>query len=194
MAIGYTTIGHATWLEWRANTLGQAYDVDPQYGAGCQCWDYVSQFWYNVGFPTNYPLTGPNNSAYECWTVNRNNNISFNGTQYFDLIYNASEVVAGDIVVFAGNTINPPGHIAFADESYDDSGRVWCLGQNQGGTPLPGGGTAVTRNQLNMNEFLGAFRYKEWHTTPPTPTGEDTHKFKWVLYARKLRNKRNNVL
>ena len=190
MAIGYTTIGHATWLEWRTNTLGQAYDVDPFYGAGCQCWDYISQFYFNAGFPTNYPLTGPNSSAYECWTVNRNNNISYGGTQYFDLIYNLADVKTGDILVWDATTQVPAGHIAFADEDYDGSGYIWVLGQNQGGTPLPEGGTAVTRNHLGTSNFLGAFRYRPWHTTPPTPTSTFKTRFPWVLYANKLRNER----
>jgi hypothetical protein len=194
MAIGYTTIGHATWLEWRTNTLGQAYDVDPQFGAGCQCWDFASQFYFNVGFPQGYPLTGPNHYASECWSVNRVANASYNGTTYFDLITNINDILPGDIIVMDGTTQNPPGHITFADESYDGSGYIWCVGQNQGGTPLPQGGTPVTRNRLGVSEFLGAFRYKDWHTTPPTPTGGETHKFKWVLYARNLRNKRNNML
>lgn len=193
MAIGYTTIGHSTWVEWKANTQGQAYDVDPQYGAGCQCWDYASEFWYNVGFPTNYPLTGPNQSAYECWSVNRMNNISYGGTQYFDLITSLNDVLPGDVIVWDATVSVPAGHIAFADESYDGSGYIWVLGQNQGGTPLPEGGTIVTRNHLGTSNFLGAFRYKAWHTTPPTPTGGETSKFPWALYARKLRNKRNMV-
>lgn len=193
MATGYTTIGHSTWLEWRTNTLGQSYDVDGSYG--CQCWDYTAEFWYNVGFPQGYPLTGPNSSAYECWSVNRYNNISYNGTQYFDLIDNLNDVEPGDVLVwnYSGSWVN--GHIAFADESYDGSGYIWVLGQNQGGTPLPQGGTPVDRQHLPVSNFLGAFRYKEWHTTPPTPPSVTRERrFKWVLYSRNLRNKRNNML
>lgn len=187
MAQGYVTIGHNTYLEWRTNTLGQSYDVDSQFG--CQCWDYCAEFWYNVGFPTNYPLTGPNQSAYECWSVNRDNNISYGGTQYFDLIYNLSDVKTGDVVVLNGTQSNPAGHIAFADEDYDGSGYLWCLGQNQSGGSYPLG-TPVTRNQLGMGDFLGAFRYKAWHTTPPSPT-EFRTRFPWALYMSKLRNQRN---
>lgn len=187
MATGYTTIGHATWSEWRTNTLGQEYDVDGYYG--CQCWDYAAEFWYNVGFPQNYPLTGPNQSAYECWTVNRDNNVAYNGTTYFDLITNLSDVKTGDVLVWDATVSVPAGHIAFADEDYDGSGYIWVLGQNQGGTPSPSGGTAVTRNHLGTSNFLGAFRYREWHTTPPTPT-LTKHKFPWVIYARKLRERR----
>lgn len=187
MAQGYTTIGHATYIEWRTNTLGHEYDVDGAYG--CQCWDYVAELWYNVGFPQGYPITqsGGDGQAWMVWTYSRDINKQYNGTTYFDLIYNLSDVQVGDVVVLNGTTSNPAGHIAFADENYDGSGYLWCIGQNQGGTPIPGGGTAVTRNRLGMGDFLGAFRYRGWHTTPPTPTS-DEHRFPWVLYARKFRN------
>lgn len=187
MAQGYTSIGHDTYLEWRTNTLGNSYDVDGSYG--CQCWDYAAEFWWNVGFPAGYPLTGPNSSAYECWTVNRYNNISYDGTTYFELIDNLSDVKEGDVVVLNADSFAQFGHIAFADEDYDGSGQLWCLGQNQGGTPLPGGGTAVTRNHLYVSSFLGAFRYIPWHTTPPTPPSTYEAHFPWVLYANKFRNR-----
>ena len=189
---GYVSIPHSTYAEWRSNVIGEGYNVD--YSWGCQCWDLVAELYFNAGFPQGYPLTGPNNSAYECWTVNRDNNTSYGGTTYFDLIYNLSDVKEGDIVVWNYTSQSPNGHIAFADEDYDGSGQLWCIGQNQGGTILPEGGTVVTRNHLYTSNFLGAFRYREWHTTPPTPTEVKTNKFKWVLYARNLRNKRNNML
>lgn len=180
MAEGYTNIPHDTYSTWKSNTIGHAYDLDGYYG--CQCWDYASLFWRNVGFDVGFPRTGPNQSAYECWTVSRDVN---KGTE-FDLVYDKTQIKQGDVIVMNGTSSNPPGHITFADEDYNGSNTIWCLGQNQGGTPLPEGGTAVTRNQLGLGDFLGAFRYKEWHTpTPPTP---QKSKFKWVLYARKLRN------
>lgn len=189
---GYVTIPHSTYAEWKANTLGEAYDADY---TSCECWDYTAEFWWNVGFPTNYPITQPggNGQAWMCWTYSKDVNKAYDGTTYFDLIYNLSEVKQGDVVVLNGTTQNPAGHIAFADEDYDGSGWLWCIGQNQGGTPLPGGGTAVTRNHLGMGDFLGAFRYRGWEVTPPTPT-TSTSNFKWVLYAKKLRNQRNNML
>ena len=193
MAEGYVVVGHSTWSEWKINTLGRAFDVDGLWG--CQCVDYLNVFYWNVGFPQGYPLTGPNHSAYECWTVNRYNNISYNGTQYFDLITNINDVEAGDVLVWNYTSTWTNGHIAFADESYDGSGYIWSIGQNQGGTPLPQGGTPVDRQHLPVSNFLGAFRYKEWHTTPPVPPSvTKEHKFKWVLYSRNLRNKRNNML
>lgn len=188
MSEGYSNIAHATYSEWKTNTIGRAFDLDGSYG--CQCWDYASLFWRNVGFPIGYPNTGPNHYASECWTYSRLANQSWAGTTYFDLVNNLSDVKQGDIIVLDGNTVNPPGHIAFADEDYDGSGYLYCIGQNQGGAPDPSGGTAVTRNHLGMELFLGAFRYKGWKTPPPPTPTETKHRFPWVLYARKFREKR----
>ena len=183
MAEGYTDVPHNNYDEWKANTIGHEYDLDGSYG--CQCWDYASLFWRNVGFPAGYPQTGPLHYAYQCWTYSRVQNAG----DVFDLVEGVGLIKKGDVIVMNGTTANPPGHITFADEDYDGSGYIWCVGQNQGGTPVPGGGTAVTRNRLGLQDFLGAFRYKPWHTTPP-PLIIRRKRFPWVLYARKLREKR----
>ena len=187
MSTGYVDVPHGTYSEWRSNTIGNAYDLDGSYGYGCQCWDYASLFWRNVGFAAGYPLTGVNHYASECWTSSRFQNA---GNQ-FDLITNKTAIQQGDIIVLDGNSSNPPGHIAFADEGYNGTDYIYAIGQNQGGTPLPEGGTAVTRNQLGLDLFLGAFRYKGWHSTPTPSSGglRKKSKFPWVLYANKLRNK-----
>jgi len=186
MAEGYSDIPHGTYAIWKANTIGHEYDLDGYYG--CQCWDYASLFWRNVGFPAGYPQTGPEHYALECWTVSR----EVNKGDQFTLIYNKSDIKQGDVIVLDGSSAFPTGHITFADEDYQNSDTLWAVGQNQGGTPSPGGGTAVTRNQISLSLFLGAFRYNGW-STPPTPviSKQDTSKpFPWVLYARKLRQRR----
>lgn len=190
MEEGYSDIPHSNYEEWKTNTIGRAFNLDSSFG--CQCWDYASLFWRNVGFPAGYPLTGGLHYAYQCWTVSRLQNSGYNGNQYFQLIEGIAMVKKGDVVVLNGNSSNPPGHIAFADEDYDGSGYLWCIGQNQGGTPLPGGGTAVTRNHLGMSLFLGAFRYIPWQTIPvgAPPVELKKRKFPWAVYARKLRNSR----
>ena len=193
---GYVTIPHSTYLEWKNNVNGNGYNADGYYG--CQCWDLTAEFWHNVGFPVGYPLTGPNHYAEECWNVNRNNNIAYGGTVYFDLITSLNDVKQGDVIVWNGTTAFPTGHIGFADEDYDGSGYIAVLGQNQGsgGTPPPifpsDGGSTTNVKRLSVSNFAGAFRYKEWESTPPTPpVGFTTKKrFPWVLYARKLRNNR----
>lgn len=195
---GYVVLPTNTYLAWKNAVAGNGYDADGHYGD--QCWDLCAEFWYNVGFPTGYPLTGPNHSAYECWTVNRNNNISYGGTQYFDLIDNLANVKQGDVVVFNHNSDNSAGHIGFADEDYNPSknGYIAILGQNQGSGGVPpaianpaGGTTANVKDLYVQVDFLGAFRFRAWHTTPTpvTPTVLRKGKFKWVLYADKLRNK-----
>lgn len=181
MAEGYSDIPHSSYNEWKTNTIGHEYDLDGSYG--CQCWDYASLFWRNVGFGIGYPLTGPLQYAYEVWTVSRTQNAGV----HFDLIYNKEDIKQGDIIVMNGTTSNPPGHITFADEDYNGN-TIWCVGQNQGGEPVPGGGTAVTRNQLPLTDFLGAFRYRGWNT-PPAPIIIRRSRFPWVLYAKKLREK-----
>lgn len=193
---GYVVLPTNTYLAWKTAVAGNGYDADGSYGD--QCWDLTAEFWHNVGFPTGYPLTGPNHYAYECWTVNRNNNISYNGTTYFELITSLDQVKQGDVVVFNGTSGNPAGHIGFADENYDPDkgGYIAILGQNQGsgGTPIPvinpaGGTTANVKDLYVATDFLGAFRYIPWQQPTP-PIVLRRGKFPWVLYARRLREKR----
>lgn len=200
---GFVLIPHETYLAWKNAVAGNGYDADGSFG--WQCWDLAAEFWYNVGFPTSplYPQTGPNLSAYECWTVSRDVNASYNGTTYFDLIYNLADVKQGDVVVFNQSAFSTAGHIGFADEDYSGSGYLKVLGQNQGttGTPPPvihpngaayGTTATVTNLSLSLVPFLGAFRYRGW-STPPTPTVQKKpaqKRFPWVLYARKFRNGR----
>ena len=182
---GYVTLPVDSYDSFRAAIIGNAYNAD--YFAGFQCWDVVSEAYYNFGWGQGYPITqsGGNGQAWMCWTYSKEVN-SGNG---ISLVYNLSDVKRGDIVVLNGTTQNPDGHITFADEDYDGSGYLWCVGQNQGGTPLPEGGTVNTRNHLGMGDFLGAFRYDAWQPTPPTPT-VTKKRFPWVLYARKFRERR----
>lgn len=195
---GYIVLPTNTYLAWKNAVAGNGYDADGSYGD--QCWDLCAEFWHNLGFPAGYPLTGPNHYASECWSVNRNNNTSYNGTVYFDLITSLDNVKQGDVVVFDGTTGYPAGHIGFADENYNGSGSIAILGQNQGsgGTPPaisnPAGGTTANVKSLSTSNFLGAFRYRGWNgPEPPTPTTTQK-RFKWVLYARRLNNRRNNML
>ena len=193
---GYVTIPHDTYLAWKTTVNGNGYNADGYYG--CQCWDLTAEFWYNVGFPQGYPHTGPNHYAEECWDVSRYANASYNVTTYFDLITSIGDVKQGDVIVWNGTTAYPTGHIGFADEDYDGSGYIAVLGQNQGtgGTPPPffpqDGGSTANVKRLSVSNFAGAFRYRDWQHTPPTPTVQSKPKvkrFPWVLYANKLRNK-----
>lgn len=189
---GYVDVGHATYAEWKANTNGNGYDIDGSYG--CQCWDFASLFWRNIGFPIGYPHI-TSSSAYTMWAL-RDQNISYNGTQYFDLIYNLSDVKQGDIIVFNYNSYNQWGHVGFADQDYatwtPDPSQPYefpILSENNGGTPDPSGGAYVNVHGYDIRLFLGAFRYRGWETTPPTPPSIGRSKFPFVLYAKKLRSR-----
>ena len=187
---GYINLPTTSYADWKAAVNGNGYDADGYYGD--QCWDLVSEFWWNIGFPTMYPQTGPNEAASEIWTVSRANNTAYDGTVYFDLIYNIQDIKRGDIVVYDGI----PGHTGFADKDYDaNDGGLYILGQNQGtgGTPTPignpNGGTTANVKKLNLT-FLGAFRYRGWVTPPVTRAKQH---FPWVLRARKLNQMRNQM-
>lgn len=157
------------------------------------------EFWYNVGFPQGYPTSGGTGNAYDIWTY-RNNNISYNGVTYFDIIYNLDDVKRGDILVYNQFSGNPFGHIGFADEDYyswhldnPTSYEFPILSENNGGTPDPAGGAYTNVHGYDTRLFLGAFRYKEWEVTPPPPVAGtiSRSKFPWVLYAQKFRTSRS---
>ena len=187
---GYVLLPVNTYLAWRLATLNNGFDADGYYGD--QCWDLTAEFWYNNSFGTGYPQTGPNGAAWECWTNSR----VVNAGNKFDLIYNLADVKQGDVLVYDQFSGNPYGHIGFADEDYatwhannPTSYEFPILSQNNQGTPYAGGGTYTNIHGYDTRLFLGAFRLKAWHPTPPpTPTSEKK-KFPWVLYARKLRER-----
>lgn len=195
---GYITLPVNSYSTWKSATNGRAFDFDSSFG--CQCYDLMVEFWWNVGFPQGYPTSAGTGNAKDIWT-DRNNNISYNGTTYFDLITNVSDIQIGDVIVFDSFAGNPYGHIGFADVNYSSwipdpsqPNEFPILSQNNGGTPTVGGGTATNVHGYDISLFLGAFRYRGWHTTPPVPplSSSRSH-FKWVLYNRKLRDKRSGL-
>lgn len=192
---GYVTIAHGTYDEWKNATNGNGYNFDSQYG--CQCYDLAVEFWWNVGFPPGYPIIDQS-SAYRMWDY-RNQNVSYNGVTYFDLIYNVTDIKRGDIIVFNYSPDNIYGHVGWADVDYanwvpdpNEPNEFPVLSQNNGGTPDPQGGTTTNVHGYDITLFLGAFRYRGWETTPVYGSGsKSTHRFPWVIYARKLRASRH---
>ena len=182
---GYVTIPTDSYAVWKNAVNGNGYDVDSAYG--CQCWDLSAEFWWNVGFPQGYPTLAGTGSAYGAWDDRVQN-----AGDKFDLIYDKTQIKQGDVIVYNYFTGNPYGHIGFADEDYQGNDNIHILSENNGGTPDPAGGAYTNVNTYNLAYFRGAFRYKAWHTTPPTPvvtSSRKTKRFPWVLYANKLRNK-----
>lgn len=190
--IGYVDVPHGTYDEWRNTTNGNGYNIDNSYG--CQCWDFASLFWRNLGFPAGYPHI-TSSSAYTMWEL-RDQNVAYGGVTYFDLVYNISEVKRGDIMVFNYTSYNPYGHVGFADEDFatwtPDPSQPYefpILSENNGGTPDPQGGAITNIHGYDYRLFIGAFRYRDWNVEP-TPTEEIIKsRFPWVLYANKIRNR-----
>ena len=184
----------SSFENFKSATLGNGYDIDDSYGY--QCWDYGALLWGNIGryghsgVPYAYPYlsTGGTGYAYGIWLARTEN-----ATDQFDLIFNLSDVKAGDLVIldkgrFTGDV---SGHDAYADESYDGSGYMWLVGQNQE-NPSATVGHVVTRDRMSVAKFLGAFRFKQWeHPTPPRPYTKS--KFPWVIYARKIRERMEGI-
>lgn len=183
---GYVAIPIGSYDAFRNEVNGNSYDVDGI--AGCQCVDLAKLLNWNLGFSSPYWSTGGTGSAYGGWSVDSAR--AFNaGTQY-TLINDKTQIKRGDMIVINHFTGNPDGHVGFADEDYNGNSIMMCS-QNNGGTPAPGGGTTVNIASYSLTNFLGAFRLTAWQPTPPPPTPTEEHRFPWVLYARKLRQKRS---
>ena len=180
-----------TYDNWRTYALNHGINFDYSYGN--QCWDLPALLWWQYGM---YLVTRPqgNGHSYQCWTISRYTN----GRPPFTSIDGVQNIKRGDCIVFNRSSFSSDGHICFADSDY--SGRYYyngawrlnCLGQNQG--QGIGYGTPSTISGINLSNFLGIFRNTNWETpTPPEPTPVGSlreDKFPWVLYARKLRNKK----
>lgn len=181
-------VQYDSYDHWRNFALTHGVNFDYKYGN--QCWDLPALLWWQYGM---YLVTQPqgNGHAYQCWTVSR----YVNGRPPFTSITGVENIKRGDCLVFNKSGFSSDGHICFADADYKDryyyngAWRLNCLGQNQGqGTAS---GTPSNIAGINLANFLGIFRNGRWTTTPPpTPPSSNKSDFPWVLYARKLRNKK----
>ena len=187
---GLVTVDISSYNAFKNAIIGNGYDVDGLFGY--QCVDLAKLLAGNAGRPSPYWSSQPDGYAYEGWTTPSSR--EYNAADYFTLVYNKSDVKQGDLVVINNTTSNPYGHIAFADSDWDNSTTTaLLLGQNQE-NPSATVGHFTTLTNVNVTTFLGAFRFTAWQQpVPPTPTSKRTN-FPWVLYARKLNQKRNGML
>lgn len=144
------------WSAFRNAVINRGYDVDGYYGA--QCWDGAALFWLNaVGRSFS---TGGTGAARGGWEAAR----AANAGSEFDLVTDRNAIQPGDWLVFGGSQW---GHVGMA-VSGNLGGYVRLLGQNQTGT---GNGAPFNEINMNLGNFLGAFRLKRWHAAPaPAPT------------------------
>lgn len=180
----YVSLPHNTFNNWKSATTGNSYVVD---NTKPLCWNYITELWYNVGFPTGYPLMGVSDFPAEIWILNRQANASYNGTTYFNLVYEKEDIKKGDVIVLSG--LGNYSDIAIANEDYNSSHPSYLSVLIEG---YQGSAYVSLLSSFPINDFIGGFRYIAWNGTPPTPPPVPTLKrkrFPWVLYANKLRNK-----
>lgn len=144
-------------------TINKSYDMDGMFGK--TCWDYGDYFWLNqVGRALD---TGGTGQARGCWTVAaaRKRNAGTN----FDLITNKNDLREGDWIITNGGKY---GHVGIVVGVVKKGVTVKLQGQNQGTFK-----TKVTVINFGLGDFLGAFRYKGWESSPEflPPKGYWTH-------------------
>lgn len=148
-------------LAFRNATIGKCIDTDGAYGS--QCWDLGNLFWQNyAGRPFNTCGTGAAKGTIQngCWQRNAGNE--------FDMVWDKNQIKAGDWVIFGGGQW---GHVGMALGG-NNGGYVALLGTNQGGGWCAGGGSSTNQINMNLGNFIGAFRPKKYHNAPkttPTP-------------------------
>lgn len=147
-----------TFTAFKDYTLGNCYDVDGYYGG--QCWDLSALFWENYTNDGRVLSTCGTGAAKGAWNCKEQN-----AGDEFALIYDASEIQAGDWIIFGSGQY---GHVGMALGSYNN-GYVTLLGQNQGGAACEGGGSATNIINISLKSFVGAFRPKTYIKPEPTP-------------------------
>lgn len=176
--VGFVSIPHGSYQEWRDATLGNGYDLDGWWGE--QCWDFAAICYAQYGLTLQ---TGDGTAA-GCWLLRK----SANAVDPFEAVEGVQNIKRGDILVFGREPSNYAGHICFADEDYNGSGRLNCLGQNQKGY---GSGSPASVDNLNLASFVGIFRNKQWAGIEPQPeTSDNIHKYNFVLFNRRKRQEK----
>lgn len=169
---GYVSVPHGSYDEWRGATIGNGYNVD--YYAGDQCWDFCALLYWQY----NLTLVTGNGTAEGCWSIAR----AINSQPPFEAVMGKMNIKRGDILVFGPTPFNYAGHICFADENYNGTDTISCLGQNQRGN---GSGYPATVDNQNLAYFYGIFRNTNWtdSPTPPTPSEDKAkkRKFPWAV-------------
>lgn len=170
---GYRIVPHETYQQFRNTTLGSGWNVD--YYANNQCWDLAALAYFQYGLSL-VTRPGGYGTAADCWNISR----AINSKTPFISLTGKENIKRGDILVWDRTAFTTTGHIAFADEDYNGTNYIDCLGQNQGQGKY---GPANIAN-LSLNNFLGIFRNTRWQAPEPTPEfGGQTkkRKFPWVI-------------
>lgn len=143
------------YLDFKSRVLNNGYDHDG--GAfGWQCWDGFAEWCKANGVPIiNTDPVNHSGYAKDLWELRKTNGM----LTYFDEV---ETMQGGDVAIFkevAG--VTPSSHVAIFDSDIDGT-YGWFLGQNQGGIPYAGGGSAFNLVMLPYSAtYPTAFRVKK---------------------------------
>lgn len=155
-------LGQGAWHDisspeaYKNSTLGQCIDVDGFYGS--QCVDLMADF--HLNYTGGWLTTCGTGAAYGLWDCRWQN-----AGDSYDLIEDPTQLQAGDWVIFSGGQY---GHVGMA-MGYYNNGYIALLGENQGGSSCPGGGSAANIVNMSLKTFRGAFRPKMYIKPEPAP-------------------------
>lgn len=142
---------------YRDAVLGKCIDLDGKLGS--QCVDGFADF--NFQYTGRWLSTCGTGTARGLWDCR-----DYNAGDDYELITDPLKLQSGDWIIFDGGEF---GHVGMALGNYND-GYIALLGENQGGTPCPGGGSAFNIINISLKTFKGAFRPRIYITPEPEPT------------------------
>lgn len=150
-----------------------------------ECWDYINLIWSHLGSRYyTYPPSDPTSTNHGVkWGVLNAEALSYNIITGLTYISDKTQLKRGDIVVSLEGTY---GHAGFINSDYSGEHNYGFYTQNYAGR------RSVALDTYDLHDFGGAFRYNAW-TTPPVPSSGSKvtrRKFKWAIYANKLRENR----
>lgn len=149
---------------FKNDTLNKCIIANNKYGA--QCVSLARVFWWSYADRDVTTCgTGMAKGMMECSEQNA-------GSEF--VVYwsnDAYKIQAGDWLVFTGGRY---GHVGMALGNVN-KGYVALLGENQGGTACPEGGSATNIINISIKNLIGFYRPKAYIKPPkPTPIAPDT--------------------
>ncbi|MBO7733207.1 MAG: hypothetical protein J6S67_11655 [Methanobrevibacter sp.] len=151
--------------------------------------DYINLLWEYLGsvyYTSNPSDPSPTSGAVKNGWINTSAR-SANTINHLTQVPSRFNIKRGDIVVF-NYGIN--GIAGFSNEDFRGSNLIYIYAQGLNGVNK----VSLSYIDLNSTAYIGGWRYDAWQQSPPTPPtpvqSEEKRRFKWALYARKLRDKR----
>lgn len=149
---------------FKNDTLNKCIIANNKWGA--QCVSLARVFWWSYADrDVSTCGTGMAKGMMECSEQNAGNDFKVFWSEDY------SQIQAGDWLVFTGGRY---GHVGMALGSVN-KGYVTLLGENQGGTACPEGGSATNIINISIKNLIGFYRPKAYIKPPkPAPVAPDT--------------------